>query len=247
MFCARCGAEVGKDARSCPACGADLWGSGALRLTSTQEPAQSLEDVFGTKQPPAEWFSDPVATRTEPRPVDPDAVPVEHPRFVPQPDPDRATWVRVRSAVVVGAAIVVAAILMWVFHHLVTNTFQQTAAEPVATPSAAATTATAAPASTQKAAPAPKPAPTPTVKKTRPVYGSIPASAKDCGKGVGAGSSTSCGLARAVAAKVPDWPPSSFTVTAKSPATGQTYTMKCSAAALTICTGGRSALVYVLK
>lgn len=265
MYCARCGAEVGEQARECPSCGADLWGSGALRLTSTSEPAKSLDDVFGGSrtggataaglggsgtapgtegmaQPPAEWFTDPVVTRTEPH-ASPDEPEVRQ-RFVPMPDPDQDAWLRVRSAVVVGAAILVAGVLLWVFHHLVTSTFTRDDAAPAANRSA---TPAPSAARTTSAAPKPSVTPTPSAPRTRHVTGTIPSSAKDCGNGVGAGSGTSCEFAREVAKKVPDWPKDSFKVTATSPKTGNTYTVNCVAGAMTVCTGGRSVVIYVLK
>lgn len=249
MLCTRCSAEVGADARACAECEDALSGSEAPRLTSAQDPAQHHTDLFANRQPPAEWFSDPVVTRTQPRVVAPGAAAVPRQRFVPVPDPDQQPWVRARSAIVIGAAIVVVAVLLGAFHHLLTSTFpsfgKAGASVPpsigasVARPSAMTTAATASAKPT-----ATKPTAT---KSSRPVTGSIPASAAHCGAGVGAGSGTSCGLARAVAAKVPDWPKDSFTVTATSPSSGKTYTVNCVAAAITVCTGGRALLVYVLK
>ena len=252
MLCTRCSAEVDADASACPECEAALWCSGALRATSAQEPAQHHMDVLATRQPPAEWFSDPVVTRTQPRVVAPGAAAVPRQRFVPVPDPDQQPWVRARSAIVIGAAIVVVAVLLGAFHHLLTSTFPSFGKVGASvTPSTGASVRPATGASvarpsalTASASASAKPAAT---KSSRPVTGSIPASAAHCGAGVGAGSGTSCGLARAVAAKVPDWPKDSFKVTATSPSSGKTYTVNCVAAAITVCTGGRALLVYVLK
>ncbi|MEL4358258.1 MULTISPECIES: hypothetical protein [unclassified Luteococcus] len=46
MYCARCGRSVGAGDDVCPGCGAELWESGALRMTSAREPVRNFTDVF---------------------------------------------------------------------------------------------------------------------------------------------------------------------------------------------------------
>lgn len=305
MYCARCGALVGPDAKQCPGCRADLWGSGALRLTPPKFPAQSLADVFGEDAPHlpqrrsgSQVDGDADATRVIPRveaddatvvlpavtdaPAEPAQPAVAAPTAVPaarassqfrpgEPRPSTAgepvgqlkdeddpredavtanhaarLWVMLAVATAVA---VFAAIGVW---RMLDNTFNR----PSAPPTAAAPAASAAPAQSgaavkkpvaSKAAVTPSATPTASAAATRPVTGTLPSSATKCSETVGAGKGTSCQFALAVAAKLPPVPADDFSLDATSPVTGRSYAMHCTAGAITVCTGGRAAVVYVLK
>lgn len=75
----------------------------------------------------------------------------------------------------------------------------------------------------------------------------LPAGVKVCGRGVGAGATTTCGFATNVASAVRSAGKDSgtFSVGAWSPTTKKDYTLRCSAAPVTVCTGGRAAVIYV--
>lgn len=76
---------------------------------------------------------------------------------------------------------------------------------------------------------------------------SLPAGVKECAQNVGASDSTSCGFALAVAGQVraAGSPTGPFDVHAHSDATGKDYTLTCTPAGVTVCSGGRAAVVYV--
>lgn len=230
MFCARCGEEVGAEAKACPGCDADLWGSGALRLTSPIDPPQRFADVFPE-------FPDPR-----------------------RGEPDDPGGCRVlaghRTRLLIGLAVlaVVGSLLGWTYFRLVHRHFDHPAV--VAAPSLSvrsAATPTPGPAASTgspSATPSPTAVPTPQLPSatpTRDVTGIMPSSAKSCSPIVGTSPGTSCGLALVVAEKVPTVPAGRFDVVATSPVSGGTYTMHCTAAAMTVCIGGRAVVVYVLK
>jgi len=75
--------------------------------------------------------------------------------------------------------------------------------------------------------------------------GSAPTSAASCGQGVSAGSATSCAFALNVARAYFEAGGGSPTLSVYSPVTNQTYTMRCSAGAPTVCRGGNNAVVYI--
>lgn len=77
----------------------------------------------------------------------------------------------------------------------------------------------------------------------------LPAGVKVCGPGVGAGATTTCGFAQNVASAVRSAGKDSgtFTVGAWSPTTKKDYTLRCTASDVTVCTGGRAAVIYVTR
>lgn len=68
--------------------------------------------------------------------------------------------------------------------------------------------------------------------------------AVSCGGGLSVGTHTSCGFARNVRDAYKSSDGGDATVQAFSPATGQTYSMRCSGGSPHACIGGNSASVY---
>ncbi len=77
----------------------------------------------------------------------------------------------------------------------------------------------------------------------------LPAGVKVCGAGLGAGPTTTCGFAKNVATAVnsADQSSPSFSVKAWSPTTKKDYRLACKAKPVTVCTGGRAAVIYIAK
>lgn len=75
----------------------------------------------------------------------------------------------------------------------------------------------------------------------------LPAGLKSCGPGIGVSDSTTCQFARDVAAQVRSngSDSGSFQVRAHSDTTDLDYTLNCVAGPVTVCTGGRAAVIHV--
>jgi len=202
------------------------------------QPSEGPDD----DQPPAEWFNDPVATRTVPRnPPKRDRL-----RLVPTPDPDGTRPRRTLTAFAMGICLLlalgVAGSVRWAMA-IIDAPFADAramASQPARTPSPKPT-----PSPRQLPPPPASPAPTPTEQATGYRASSLPAAAKQCSALVAANQQTSCGFAQAVAKALPKNPKGRFTVSATSPSSGQTSTLQCSADAMVICQG-RTARVYIL-
>ncbi|MDF8263885.1 chromosomal replication initiator protein DnaA [Luteipulveratus flavus] len=77
--------------------------------------------------------------------------------------------------------------------------------------------------------------------------GQLPRGVKVCGPNVGASRSTTCPFAQNVAAAVAGHPRTgSFTVNAHSEATKKDYVMHCNGGQVTVCRGGKRAVVYIV-
>ncbi|AKU14981.1 hypothetical protein [Luteipulveratus mongoliensis] len=87
-----------------------------------------------------------------------------------------------------------------------------------------------------------------TSSSTSTAAGSLPPGVKVCSPTVGASQTTTCGFAQNVAAAVKAAGPKTgpFTVNAHSDATKQDYAMSCTGGSVTVCSGGKRAVVYVI-
>lgn len=92
----------------------------------------------------------------------------------------------------------------------------------------------------------PTPTPTPEAGDDDNRAANLPSSAKVCSTTVGASQATSCGLAKAVQAALPDKPKGTFQLKATSPVSGTNYEFSCTADRMVICSRGTSVRVYVL-
>lgn len=247
MYCSGCGHQVGVGDRVCEGCGRELWGSGALRLTSPREPAQQLSDVF----PPAKPA--PVAG-----PLSPVAEPVEALRVArlapaltslpslsqlttrPRTERDSLALHRRNQRVMTlcFAAVGLSVALILVLGQML----RASGPVRVASPAQASVTPLSKPSPTVTPAPTPKPTKAPSVTKAL----RLPSDAKTCTALVGADEGTSCGLAKAVALTLPVPPTGTFTRTAKSPNTGNSYTFTCTVKDMVVCRTARGSTVYVL-
>lgn len=110
-----------------------------------------------------------------------------------------------------------------------------------------------APSTTQAAPPStakPKPTwstPSKAPRTTQPAR--LPSGVKRCGTKIGAGATTTCGFAKnvAVAVRQANKTKGAFHVGAWSPTTKLDYRLRCTAAPVTVCTGGRAAVIYVAR
>lgn len=251
MYCAACGGRIETDDDRCAGCGADLRAPGAVRFTSSVEDDTRLHDVFPEHQPPAEWFDDPVETRTTPR----NAPPRDRMRLVALPDPDAVGSRRVLTGIVLAVCLLLAGgvvlAIRWAQHVIDAPFAEARVAASSAAASASASRAAASRAATTPATPKDRPLPQassaePSQEETGYRASSLPPAAKQCSPFVGANSKTSCGFAKVVADALPDKPKDSFTLKATSPVTGQAYTLNCTAGQMVVCSGGQSVQVYVL-
>ncbi len=152
------------------------------------------------------------------------------------------------------AAVLVGALIMGLFQIM-------GSAEPAAAPTTTTVTRTPEPTTTDEPSPAPRtPSPSKSSRASTTTSSAVkrtgdkPAAVKRVcagswkGARVGVGTtSTTCGFAEQVRKAYVNGggDGSKTSIRAKSPATGKTYTMSCSGATVTRCTGGRNAVVYL--
>lgn len=257
MYCSGCGHQVGAQDDVCAGCGRELWGSGALRLTSPHEPARHLSDVFpGARNPVSS--EKPVASvgpveATAPAPIARIALALPAmPALTSLPSLSQITT-RPRTArdslalhrrnqlvmTVCFAAVGLALALVLVLAQMLRASGPVRLAgpdRPTAPPATPVRTVTATPA-------AAKPMPS----KAAPSHAlRLPADARACTALVGASDGTSCGLARALALTLPQPPSGSFERTAKSPTSGTSYQFRCTVKEMVVCRTERGSEVYVL-